>query len=132
MCVASMSLSQTPEFKFSPFLLFCVSVLCQNALLATCGVIFHIRLQMVQISKQDQNGKQRIQTVNPNPVVMVWPQIDVNSITISRSQIQAKNGTNSEERLGETKLGFGFALRFGKTNTSSEQPFLILSQSGRI
>ncbi len=49
-----------------------------------------------------------------------WLQIRVNQIPFHQSvhQIQAKNETNSEGRRGESKLGFGFAVRIDKSNTA--------------
>ncbi len=58
---------------------------------------------------------------------MVWLQIRGNRTPFHQSthEIQAKNETNSEGSLSETKLGFGFALRFGKSNAALAGHFLL-------
>ncbi len=57
----------------------------------------------------------RIQTVNPNPIAMVW--LQVHAIQTPLSPI-FRQSNPSQKGLGESKLGFGFAFKFGKSNAA--------------
>ncbi len=62
----------------------------------------------------------RIQTTNPNPIVMVWLQIHLKGTLFHQTtqKIQAKH----ETRRVKPNWDFGLALRFGKSNPAFNAP----------